>query len=811
MNNTSSRRKQAWMPACIVLVAVVLRCIYLVEASRTPEFSHPIYDPEYNAYWARALATGDWTVPPGMPDPEIRTTPHGRPPGYPWFLAGVYMLFGVNDFAPRVVQMGIGVLNALLLYWIGRRLFGAAAGFLAGLFMASYWVFPYFEAVLTYPAVAVLLLLLLINALLRWQEDLKLRRAVLFGALLGGFALFRPNGLLMAPFLLAWMAWICWKRRISPARTIASLASVLCACVCVLAPAFIRNYIVARDFVLLSSYGGINLYVGNHPEASLVEPRIPELMEIAGIEHWSCFDYPAIVRGLAAAQGRDTIKYSEANRYFYRKAFAFIKEDPGRFLYNLARKTLLLWGPYEITNDTVMEYDKRFSRVLGPLPGFPWVFAFFIFGLLVFLADLPTRARAGEKTAVTSASLLLLIFCSYSLSVVIYFVAGRYRVPLIPIMLLFAAYGLTRLARDFRQRRWKPVLISLAAIALLIPLTHWNITGYKPSPGTWHLRRAMAYAAQGDTDQAREEYLRARNCGAESSVIYANLGRLYFENGDVQAGIDMYQEGLSKNPNNALIRNNLGYELYKLGRLDESIEHLEQAVRINPRFALAHMNLGNALADKGDTEQALFHFREAIRLDPADPAGSYNAARMLFAQGDVDGAIALYQQALEINPVYASALNNLGYCHAMQGAHNEAITFYQRAIEADPSFILARNNLGNSLLELGRTEEARQAYAKALEHDPENAFTLYNLGRTLALLDDLENARARLLQALTLHPGYVPALYQLAAVYLKRGEAAKAVELLEQAAVQAPDDADIQALLKKARDITSATASGGRE
>ena len=28
------------------------------------------YDPQYNDYWARALVTGDWDLPPGVNDPE---------------------------------------------------------------------------------------------------------------------------------------------------------------------------------------------------------------------------------------------------------------------------------------------------------------------------------------------------------------------------------------------------------------------------------------------------------------------------------------------------------------------------------------------------------------------------------------------------------------------------------------------------------------------------------------------------------------------------------------------------------------------
>ena len=805
------KRSGWWMPVCIVVIGVLLRGFYLAEISQAPEFTQPIYDPEYNAYWARGLATGDWTVPAGMTDPEIRTTPHGRPPGYPWFLAAVYTLFGVNDYAPRVAQMIIGLLNALLAYVIGRRLFGAAAGFWAGLFMAIYWVFPYFEGVLTYPSVVVLVLLLLVLALLRWHEDQRWWRLLPAGMLLGALALFRPNGLLVMPVLLLWMVWASGAAPGLRRRLVLSAAAFIAGCALVLAPAFVRNYVVARDVVFISSYGGINLYVGNHPEASLVEPRIPELMEIAGIEHWSCFDYPAIVRGLAAREGRSSMTFSEANSYFYGRAFSFIRENPGLFVRNLGRKALLFIGPHEITNDTVMEYDKRFSRVLGKLPGFPWVLALFVLGVALFLLNTPSRLRNQETLPVTFGALLLAIIAAYSLSVIIYFVAGRYRVPVLPLMFLFAGYAMARLVSMIRERRFAAAGACIASFIALAALAHLNPTGYVPSRGTWHLRRAMAYTALGQDGLARHEYQLALAYGADSSVIFANLGRLHFENNEVDEGLDMYNRGLENNPNNSVIRNNIGYELYRLGHLAAARHHLERAVAVNPRFFLAHVNLGNVLADQGETEAALGHFREAAALRPTDPAAAYNIARMLFEQGDLEAAIAQYEQVLVLAPGYVQALNNLGYCHAAQGSYEKAVPFYRLALAEDPSFLLASINLGNALLALEEYEAAVEVFKDALEHDEANIHTLYNLGRATLRVGSREQAVDALGRALAINPEFVPALVQLGVLHLEQGEAAAAAELLARAASLAPDDPGIQQHLERARILAADAAQAAQE
>ncbi|HOC68061.1 MAG TPA: tetratricopeptide repeat protein [Candidatus Hydrogenedentes bacterium] len=800
MSENAGKKRTWWMPVVILLLGISLRVIYFVEIRQEPEFAHPIYDPEYNAYWARSLATGNWNVPAGMPDPEIRTTPHGRPPGYPWFLAAVYSIFGVNDYAPRIIQMLIGLANALLLYGIGKRLFGNTAGFISGVFMAVYWVFPYFEGILTYPSVAVFVMLLLFTTLLQWCETGGRWHLLLAGMLLGIFALFRPNGLLIAPCILGWMGWVSLAKVGSLKRAAILAALFITGCVGVLTPPFIRNYCVAHDFVFISSYGGINFYVGNHPEASLVEPRIPELIELAGIEHWSCFDYPSVVRGLAVNQGRDSMKFSEANRYFYRKAFSFITKQPLVFLRNMGLKTLLLFGPCEITNDTVMEYDKRFSNILGHMPGFPWVLGLFLFGLLMFAMENKTLLPNTMRHLRPYGWLLILIFVFYSLSVLIYFVAGRYRVPLIPIMLLFSACGLVHLVSMIKKRRLALFSINIVVLSLLIYAAHWNSTGYSPSEATWHLRRAMAFTAQGETQKAQEEYLRAEKLGADSSIVYANLGRIHFEKGETHLGLGFYKRGLAKNPNNAIIRNNLGYELYKLHDLDEAIEHLTHAVRVNPRFFLARMNLGNALADKGELDAALAQFVEAECLNSNEPAAPYNVARMFFLKGDYHSAIFYYQRSLSIVPDYPLALNNLGYCLEIQGKYEEAIPYYERAIAADPAFVLAYNNLGNALAAAGRLEQAERVLLEALHKAPEDYNIHYNLGRIYASSKSWDQAYASTQEALRINSDYVPALVQLGLLHSKSGEKDLAIKALERAKALSPDDAAISEQLYTLRE-----------
>ena len=64
-----------------------------------------------------------------------------KPPLMFWMMRLGYMLFGVNEFAARFWSAVFGVLIALLVYRLGRRMFNAQVGLWAGLAMTTALMF----------------------------------------------------------------------------------------------------------------------------------------------------------------------------------------------------------------------------------------------------------------------------------------------------------------------------------------------------------------------------------------------------------------------------------------------------------------------------------------------------------------------------------------------------------------------------------------------------------------------------------------------------------------------------------------------
>lgn len=784
------RRAQYAILAAILLAGLLLRGAYLAEILGEPDFAHPAMDPLYNDYWARGIVTGDWTPPEGYPDPLIPSTPHGRPPGYPWFLAAVYFVTGGSYLAPRLIQMALGLTNAALMFFLGRALFGRAVGLIASAFMATYWVFVHFEGEITYPAVSLFVLMVFMLSLVRWARRPTIPGALVAGLLFGLYGLFRPNVFLFGPVLVAWFWWVLGGR---PAfrRWFAMSAVLTVATVAAIAPALIRNLVVAGDFVFLSSYGGVNLWVGHNDDTDCVTPKIPGLKDFAGFEDWSCFHYPLIVRGLGRKLGKPDLKFSEANTWFYQQGRSYILRHPIKTIGHTITKALIFWGPTETTNDKVLHWVKRKSTVLRWLPGFPAVFALFGIGLTLFVRDWRRGRFAGApqgRLNLQIAAMLALFILVYCISVIIYFVAGRYRMPVIPFLLLFGAYGVHgvwRMAQAAEYRRagaWALAGLGLFAVDSI------QFHSYQPDLAIWHQHRAKAFEQAGYLDSAVAEVHKELEVNPHYADGWNFLGKLLEKQGLVDESMEAYRKTLEHDPNNALALNNLGYLLAEKGADDEALQCYQKALEVNPLLTLAYNNRGNLLKKLGRPDEALDDYAKALEIDPSDRFADYNMGDALAALGRHEEALAHYRRAMELDARNPDIPNNLGLALAALGRHEEAMAAYRRALELDPAYANAHNNLGYLLADMGRREEAEREYEEALRLDHNLSIALNNLGNLHADMGDLAKAEALFKRALAADPNDRFADYNLGNLRARQGDVAAAETHLRRAVEKNPTD-----------------------
>jgi tetratricopeptide (TPR) repeat protein len=296
----------------------------------------------------------------------------------------------------------------------------------------------------------------------------------------------------------------------------------------------------------------------------------------------------------------------------------------------------------------------------------------------------------------------------------------------------------------------------------------------QPNDAGAHINLGKALARQGKLAEAIEHYEQVLRIQPNNAEVHSNLGLALAGQGKLTEAVEHYQQALRIQPDFAEAHGNWGLALAGQGKLAEAVEHYQQALRVQPNNAGAHINLGNALAGQGKLTEAVEHFQQALRIQPNDAEAQTNLGNALADQGKFAEAIKSYQQALRIKPDFAEAHFSWGFVLARQGAFAEAVGHFAQAVRIKPDFAEAHLSWGLALAYQGKLAEAVVHYQQALRIKPDYAEAHFNYGLALADQGKLAEASEQLQQALRIQPDYAEARKILEAIErLKQAREAK--------------------------------------
>jgi tetratricopeptide (TPR) repeat protein len=181
-----------------------------------------------------------------------------------------------------------------------------------------------------------------------------------------------------------------------------------------------------------------------------------------------------------------------------------------------------------------------------------------------------------------------------------------------------------------------------------------------------------------------------------SAVVHGNLGRVYFESGEIEKAKGALARAVEIEPSH--VRSSDAYNL--LGMIAQSEGHPEEAIRlyrraieINARPADAYTNLASVLLDLGRVDEARGALEAALHADPTLPVAHVNLGNILVHAGDIAGALREYQRAIQFDPSYPLAHRNLGRLYLLQGRPELAEAEFRAALSLEPDSVSARQGL----------------------------------------------------------------------------------------------------------------------
>lgn len=497
-------------------------------------------------------------------------------PAYLYITILFFKICGPNWEALALLQILIGSLNCIVIYFIGSRIFGAVTGLLAAAMLMLYGNMTLVELTLE-PETFVLFfnsltLLALIEAGNESAPAYRSWKWFLSGALIGLAIITKPNALLIIPGVSLWIL-LCvktWENRFK------AIVFLLLGAFLLIAPVTIRNTIQFHDFVLVTADSGKVFFHGNGPGATGIERA--DLTHQGFIEEGHTEpDYAHVLfRETARAISKAPLKPSECAYFWFLYTIKHIQADPRSALFLEWKKFCLFWNNYEV-HDMDSTY-KNYTRIREwPLLPFGIISALSILGMGISL----NRFR--------QAFLLYWMVLIYLFSVLVFFTASRYRIPAVPFLCLFAAYFLVYLFHIGKQKEVKKAACWLMSIPLLLIWTYLPFHGEIERFDRWQ--------------QA-------------SRIHYSLGGKALFANGQYQKAVPELEKVVSIDPNFAPAYNYLGKAYAILGELDKAQNCFSKVIALAPTIDEGYLNMGLLLELKGESSKAISYLEKALSLNP---------------------------------------------------------------------------------------------------------------------------------------------------------------------------------------------------
>lgn len=174
------------------------------------------------------------------------------------------------------------------------------------------------------------------------------------------------------------------------------------------------------------------------------------------------------------------------------------------------------------------------------------------------------------------------------------------------------------------------------------------------------LREAQRLHAAGHRPQAALLYGELL-AGPKHLEALQSLGRISFENGDLEAALYFLGQALEHRPDFAEGLHLRGVALLRLGQTAAAVEYLERAIALDPHYREAILNRATALLEMNRLNDALAGFDRYLALEPNSAVGWNNRGNTLVALGRLDEAAADYDRALGLDPGFQTAQHNRFY------------------------------------------------------------------------------------------------------------------------------------------------------
>ena len=430
-------------------------------------------------------------------------------------------------------------------------------------------------------------------------------------------------------------------------KNLKGMAAYLFFAFLMILPISFYNIVILGEPIPIQANGGFNLYLGNNEEADGTCSLRPG-------PAWDAFHLGADYRSQELGISKDSL--------LIQKTVKFIYNNPLHWLKLFGQKALFVWNQREITAGAdlyPLRYFTTFQRIF-----------FWSFGICATLALTAIFTNWTNWSFYIRYRHVLILTGAFWIAQALLVTSGRYRLAMVPCIIILAAWTLTHALWFIKQRTGNGIRLLLSLIAAI----------------------AIVYIPQAPFNSKRE-----------SGEAHSLLGEAYLLKGDMKkAEFHLLQADKKLQPWSRSY-NLLGLVKEKQKKDSEAKEFYLKAIKTDPSDPDAFMNLALLFSRKKEHRIAVDFFEKAFNLKTPSAELFYNYGLFCFNNGDKKAAYENYLTCLKVNPAHEMALNNLGIIAFMNEKYQKAADFFEKALLLNPRNTRRMVNLATAKFATGDT------------------------------------------------------------------------------------------------------------
>lgn len=331
-------------------------------------------------------------------------------PFYPFFLAGIYYVFGHNYLAVQIIQCLLGAIMCIIIYSIAGMLFNQQVAFVSATIAAFYPAFIKSTEKLMTESLFIFLLALAIYFLVRQSRKYSFINLIFLGIILGIAALTRSVVLFLPFFIMLLSRKVLSSRDCYMKKHILTNSILVLSFILTIFPWTLRNWRIHHSFVPIVTKTGIGFYTSYTPKNGklygfIADDRVTQKADLLSSE-------------------------VEQSKFLSREAWKSIRSNPLRIFKLEILKGIYFWSlfDWEIIGEGVYNFMYGF------------IIPFFIYGIFV------NRARFKELLTI------YLIISYFFLLALFTYGSPRFRLPIEPYIIIISSAGVIDFIKMFTKK-----------------------------------------------------------------------------------------------------------------------------------------------------------------------------------------------------------------------------------------------------------------------------------------------------------------------------------------------------------------------